>query len=106
MQYALYIRPNKFEHIRHFFKKKKKKKPEKHHHQQLKAYKLNTLNNVMFMHKISTKTAPQCFIHACKHHFILIPLTFQNLYTRYLPTIFKKEILNINKRITPLKIIT
>ena len=41
----------KFEHTRHFFRKNKI----------LTVYQLNILNNVMFMHRISTKTAPAVF---------------------------------------------
>ena len=41
----------KFEHIRHLFRKKEK----------YLVYQLNILNNVMFMHRISTKTAPSVF---------------------------------------------
>ena len=41
----------KFEYARHLSRKNKI----------LNIYHLNVLNNVMFMHKISTKTAPSMF---------------------------------------------
>ena len=41
----------KFENTRHLFRKNKI----------LNVYQVNILNNVMFMHRISTKTAPAVF---------------------------------------------
>ena len=48
------MRPHSNIAKRHPFSKKKKKKKNN-------VYQFNILNNVMFMHKISTKTAPSMF---------------------------------------------
>ena len=52
-KHAIHIIRNnaKFEHTRHLFRK----------NEILNVYQLNILNNIMFMHKISTKTVPPVF---------------------------------------------
>ena len=67
----------KFEHTMLLFRKNK----------MLNFYQLNILNNVMFMHKISTKIAPLDVPSTFPtDYLILIILTFQKLITSYLPT--------------------
>ena len=64
----------------------------------LNVYQINIVNNVFFIHRINTKSAPIVFPDKLTKPFRLYPTSFSKLLNYTKPTNSKEVIENFNKR--------